>query len=83
MVLKGREQVGIIRHLELHPEFKLIVNGVNLGSWFADSRYYNVPKQAVIIEDVKGGETGDSELTGFKRKLAEAIYGIKVEIVVA
>ena len=71
--LRLLERSGEIESLELQPRYDLIVNGVNIGFYKADFRYWRGCKQ--IIEDVKGMRTATYQL---KKKLIAAIYGIEI-----
>lgn len=77
------EKVGAIRDLELQPEFRLIVTGVDgiehdCGAYRGDFRYFDVQQDLVRVIDVKGY---DNRLSQLKRKIVKARYGIDVEIV--
>jgi len=66
---------GQIWILEIHPTFVIRIKGKQICRVILDFAYCN-PKGRVI-EDVKGMDTPISRL---KRKLVEAQYGIKVEV---
>ena len=84
------QRAGLISDLETQPRFPL--NAVRfstnqqepkhwvikIGSYVADFKYHR-HGEGIIIEDVKGG--ADTPLSAWKRKHAEAQYGIKIEIV--
>lgn len=75
------EAAGKIVKLDLQPRFPLVVNGIALGHYTADFRYLdvNLPiDRNVIVEDVKGYDTRDGKL---RRRLAEALHGIRVTLV--
>lgn len=72
--LKLMQAAGEITDLEAHPCYPLIVNGVKVGSYEADFRYVTQGGETVI-EDVKGVRTDTYRL---KKRLVEALYGIKV-----
>lgn len=46
------ERMGKISNLEFHPRFDLIVNGMKICTYAADSRYVDAERKT-IIEDVK------------------------------
>ena len=76
--LREMEQSGKITELEVHPRYPLKVNNVPVGVYIADFSYRIKPHQLgsrVIIEDVKGVIT---QLYALKRRLAEALYPIKI-----
>ena len=76
------QRAGLIGGLTLQPRFPLYIVGegrprTKIGTYVADFRYANA--FGFVIEDVKGG--ADTPLSAWKRKHAEAQYGIKIEIV--
>lgn len=75
--LKLMEKAGLIEALELQPAYVLTVrNGerdVSVGLYRADFRYWQGGD--VVVEDVKGMKTPVYQL---KKKMVEAIYGIKI-----
>jgi hypothetical protein len=86
--LRVLERAGIIRDLELQPEFVLyalvarslagdgLISGVHpVGSYFGDFRYRDAAG-AVIVEDAKGMKT---PLYQFKRRMVEVQYGIVIQ----
>lgn len=75
-VLKLREKIGEIWHLELQPVYDITVNGKHIAKYVADFRYFEDSRQVVI--DVKGMDT---PLSKIKRKLVEALYSCEIEIV--
>tara|TARA_R110002020_G_scaffold187961_7_gene386466 strand:- start:1941 stop:2171 length:231 start_codon:yes stop_codon:yes gene_type:complete len=59
----------LIKDLEIHPIFPLIVNGVKIGRYTADFKYIN--KEGVeIIEDVKSKVTKTRDYMLRKKILA-------------
>ncbi len=85
------QRAGLISELTLQPRFQLKVyypfsplprtfggdRMIKIGTYVADFQYTR--SGATIIEDVKGG--ADTPLSAWKRKHAEAQYGIKIQIV--
>jgi hypothetical protein len=67
--LKQYQQLGLITELELQPNFKIIIDGVFIGTYVADFKYK--VKNKWIIEDFKGAET---LLFKWKFKLAKVLY---------
>lgn len=65
---------GELRDLELQPRFPIVVNGVRIGEYRADFRYWDA-RRGDVVEDVKGLRTPVYVL---KRKLIEALYGITI-----
>lgn len=77
--LKLMERAGMIRGLECQPRYVLhALGGAKVGVFSADFKYFSVERRAVVIEDFKGIEV---PLTKWRRRHAEAEYGITVEIV--
>jgi hypothetical protein len=62
---------GIIKDLEIHPSYNVIINGRKCCRVELDFKYYDNEKKCVINEDVKGFDTPISKL---KRKLVQASY---------
>lgn len=76
-VLKLYEKCGVISGLELQPRFDIVVNKKPCGFYKADFRYTEAGK--VIIEDVKGSKKGAAYVMfRLKKKIVEALYGIKI-----
>lgn len=74
--LKLIEQAGGLAKLEIHPVFKIKIDGVLICRVVLDFCYWNCGR--LIYEDVKGR---DNALSKLKRKLVEAQYGIKVKLI--
>lgn len=68
------QKAGLISEIELQPRFDIVVNGVKCGFYKADFRITN-KDGSVRIEDAKGVKTSTYAL---KKRLVEAIYGIKI-----
>lgn len=75
-VLRQRERLGLIRELRPHPKYLLELNGVQIGTYEADSVYYQ--DGLIVAEDVKGVDT---EVSQIKRALVKAIYSVDVRVV--
>lgn len=76
--LKAMQRAGLINALQCHPAFPVGINGKFICTTVLDFRYFDFKRNDLIYEDVKGK---DNPLSQLKRKLVEAEYGIKVEIV--
>jgi len=83
-VLKLREQMGEIKGLKLQPKYWFPIYGVELEYqskrrvvYIADFSYWNMKKQALIVEDVKGVQTPMFKL---KWALMKACHDIEVKI---
>jgi hypothetical protein len=69
LVLEIMLKKRLIKDLEIHPIFPLIVNGVKIGRYTADFKYIN--KEGVeIIEDVKSKVTKTRDYMLRKKILA-------------
>ena len=69
------EKAGEVADIQLQPEYKLYVNGILIGTYKADFKYFELACEDWITEDVKGKRT---ELYRWKKKHVEAQYGIKI-----
>ena len=69
---------GTITRLRFQPKFDLIVNGIVIGKYIADSDYYEDGKYCV--EDVKGSLRHTDNLSKWKIKHFEAQYKLKIRI---
>ena len=76
MDLLALQKAGLIRDLETQPKFRLEVGGVKIADYIADFRYFDVPRQQVVVEDVKGYRT---EVYKLKKRLMLGCHGIEVE----
>ena len=74
--LKLLAQAGLIRELEVHPRFDLVVNNTLIGHYTADFRY-SAGERGLVVEDVKtkGSRTRDYRL---RRRIVHALYGVEV-----
>lgn len=73
--LKLMERNGDIRDFQFQKVFKIEVNGVWITSYRADSVYFDVKKNQVVVEDSKGFKTKDYEM---KARLMKAVFGIEI-----
>lgn len=69
------ERAGSIKDIERQPEFQLVVNGCNCGSYRADFAFVDCATGARVIEDVKGVRT---PIFILKKKLVKALHGVDV-----
>ena len=81
MELRLLERAGKVSSIECQPKFELSVNGVRMGQYRADFVYrdnkYHGPGRN--YEEIKGGAM--TEISDWKRRHAEAQYGVKITIV--
>ncbi len=81
--LLPRFKSGDITHLEVHPRFRCIIDGVKVCDYVADFSYIDVKETGLqgqegcqVVEDVKGFKT---DIYRLKKKLVEALYrGTKI-----
>lgn len=73
--LKVLEREGVIRNVECQPEFRLIVNGKDIGRFRADFAYFRGEER--IIEDVKS-PASKTEAYSLRKRIVEAIYHVKI-----
>ena len=86
-VLKTRQGLGEIQHLEVHPRVPLGIRSLTdwrrdaepmfVGFYEADFQYHEVESGAVVLEDVKCAATR-TPVYRLKVKLVKAMYGIDV-----
>lgn len=78
--LKMMERAGVIRDLELQPEYELIPSFMKNGKTWrrtlykADFRYILSEDDSYIIEDVKGSTSVITDVFRLKQKLFEYKY---------
>lgn len=76
--LKLLQRGGKIVDIELQPEYEIVLNGKKICKVKLDFAYTDLESNERVTEDVKGVDNAVSRL---KRKLVEAQYGIKVNLV--
>lgn len=76
--LRRMEIAGLIRKLQVHPRYPIIINKHKVCDVVLDFSFECVKSGIVSHVDVKGMDTPVSRL---KRKMVEAQYGILVEVV--
>lgn len=76
--LKQWRNSGGITKLMVHPKFRLVVNGIEVGVFEADFSYYL--NGVRVVEDVKGQRSGTPySLFKIKKNLMKACLGIEVQ----
>jgi hypothetical protein len=80
--LKLLIMADLIGRLVVHPRFDLVVNTIRIGRYTADFEYYDFEKKEFVVEDVKSNPTR-TEAYKLRKKLVEALYGIKISEVTA
>ena len=61
--LKLRERAHEIDRLEVKPMFQLMINGVKIGTYTAEFRYYDLIKDEDVVEDCKPGYNAKKKQT--------------------
>lgn len=75
--LQFMERQGTIHDLERQPRFDLHVDGIKIGYYKADFRFFDTMKDRLVVVDVKGI---DMPMSRWKRKHVLAEYGVDVEV---
>ena len=75
--LKLLQRGLLIRELECHPVFDIVVNGKLVCRYEADFRYFDVERRERIVEDVKCKYTRTAEYM-LKKKLMRIVNGIYI-----
>ena len=74
--LKLLEKAGEINEVTLQPEYHVYIRGQKICTYKADFRYWQGATR--IVEDVKSPATRKNPTYRLKKKLVEAVYGIKI-----
>lgn len=78
--LKLLQKAEEINHLEIHPAYPIVLDNNKICDVVLDFSYYSFKRKQMVYEDVKGQ---DNALSRLKRKLVEAFYIIKVDVISA
>ena len=73
--LRLLERSGRIKNLERQVRYDLEVNGVKIGFYKADFRYWDQASSQQIVEDVKGMRT---PVFAIKAKLMKALHRVEI-----
>ena len=81
--LKIKQKAGIIKDFEKQVKYDISVNGIHIANYFLDFKVINLD-ETINYYDVKGkdkvtGKWITTDVFALKKKLVEAIYGIKIE----
>jgi len=76
--LKAREKAGEVYEVEMQPRYVFTHNGVLIGTYKADFRYYDATKKKTVVADVKGVLT---EAAALRIKIVQALYGVEIVLV--
>ena len=79
--LKVLERAGHITHLELQPEYEIVINGVKICKYKADFRYFTVRAENNERSYNSKGEWQTPTMTGDKEgQIVEDVKGFKTPI---
>jgi hypothetical protein len=80
--LQLQQRAGVISNLELQPKYPVVINGKKVFEYRGDFKYHK--EGSTIVEDVKASLNPKyhDEVFKLKKKLVEALYGIKISIVI-
>ena len=70
-------RAGQITDLELQPKFVFELNGVRIGSYKADFRYWLPHSPLAIVEDVKS-PASKTQAYQLRKRMMKAFHGIEV-----
>ena len=79
--LNFMRQAKKITNLECHPSFEITINDIKVCVVELDFKYFDMTRGEYVYEDVKSSGTKNNQLSTLKRKLVQASYGIKVELI--
>jgi hypothetical protein len=79
LVLRAAEAAGLVRGLRRQVKYRLMVNGVEVGSYVADFVFFDSETDRVVVQDVKSPATRKLPLYRLKRNLMRAVWGLAVE----
>jgi hypothetical protein len=68
---------------KMELRYPIEINGVKIGYYEADFRYWDNEKQQEVIEDYKSEYTAKNDkVSKLKRDIVGALYGIKIQVVI-
>lgn len=85
LLLKVRLDLGEIQNLELQPKFGIFGcqlssgRGIEVASFKADFRYFDIALGRYVIEDAKSDGTKGETAYRLRKKLVEVCHGIEIE----
>lgn len=74
-----RERAGEITDLRAHPAFPLVINGIRVGRYHADWMFRENGR--LVIEEFKGSKAHQTRDSSLRRKVAQALYGVEIQVV--
>ena len=72
------QKAGAISHLGRQLVYRLVVNGVEVGEYWADFSYWDFNTGTRVVEDVKSSITRKNAVYRLKKKLMLACHGITI-----
>jgi hypothetical protein len=79
--LKRRQAAGEIRNLVVDKKrltYQFVINGMKVGAYEADFRYFDVAAGRVIVADKKSWPTRQNPVYKLKKKLMLAVHQIEI-----
>ncbi len=76
--LRFMQRNGVIRDLEVHPRFPLVVHGQDCGVYEGDFAWVDPETGERVVEDVKSPATRKLPTYRLKRRLVWALYGLTI-----
>ena len=80
--LKLLMRAGLIKSLEIQPQFDVAIEGTHFCTYTADFAYFDVVRSYTIVEDIKSTGTAMDAAYRLRKKAAEIVHKIKVEEVI-
>lgn len=83
--LLAMQELGEISNLELQPQYGIFAceiasgRGIQVASFKADFRYFDIKENRLRIEDAKSEVTKAETAYSLRKKLVEACHGITIE----
>lgn len=79
--LKKRQAAGEIRNLVVEKRrltYPFVINGIKVGAYEADFRYFDVGQGKLVVADKKSYPTRQNPVYRLKKKLMLAVHGIEI-----
>lgn len=84
LLLKAKKirDLELQKKFELLPKYKINNKTIRAISYIADFVYWDISKNEMVIEDIKGSKNIITEVFKLKKKLFEYKYGIEIKIII-
>lgn len=76
--LKFLEMGGKVADIEVHPSYRMEINGQHYCSYTPDFRYRDLERGCIVVEEVKSSGTRKDAAYRLRRKACELFHGIEV-----